>query len=1004
MPINQIMRKQLLSLFLVLQSFVLFAQIPSGYYSTATGLSGTSLRQALHDIIDNHSVKSYSSLYGYYQTTDVKPNGKVWDMYSDIPNGTPPYTFTFSQTCGNYSNEGDCFNREHSWPQSWFNSNSPMVSDLFHVYPTDGKVNGIRSNYPYGEVGTATTTTLNGSKLGACSFPGYTGIVFEPIAEYKGDFARTYFYMCTRYYTEDSGWLTNDMIIGANLKPWALELMKKWNQQDPVSAKEIARNNAVYTIQGNRNPFIDHPEYACMIWPGGNFCSIIPSITNITKTPAAPIFSDSVAIIASITDDGSIAGANLKWGTSLSAINQTISMHLTSTANVYQTNSKIPPQADGTTVYYFINATDNQSNISTSATGNYYIGIPTSPAPIISSITKNPNNVNTTNAVTISCAITDDGSVAHAELLWGYSSTAMNTSISMTNTSNSIYISSTSIPAQTLGTTIYFKINATDNLGQTSSSNMQSYIVSAANTNTCATDLIISEYVEGSSNNKYIELYNGTTNSINLSNYKLKLYANGSSTATQDVTLSGTIPANGTAVFKNSAATLYTGTASNCNATNFNGNDAISLVKISPDSVIDIIGRIGENPGTAWTSGTLSLLDQTLVRKATVISGVSSNPLAGFPTLATEWDGFAKDDISNLGGHTMTCGSASNSIQTTLANNTGFCLGAIINVNYLVNGSINTNNVYSIQLSDANGDFSNSTTIGSTSSNTILGNITGIIPNNLIAGNGYKVRVNASDPLTTGESNATAFSIHALPSVSAGADVRICNGQYATLQASGASIYSWDNGAGDSSLAIVAPNKTTTYEVIGIDANGCSNFDSVTVFVDTIATPMIEYTVLSNMHVGLISNYVDGNQWYQIDRFTSAVNMLANENGQNIDIEKWQNFVYDYYTIVTNAQGCVSDSSNHILGAWMGINNFKAQALSIFPNPNEGRFQIDCKNKIGENASVKVYNNLGQLVFQKQIKIESAFLPLDLSLLSKGIYAIELISEKSLSSGKVMIK
>ena len=998
------MRKQLLSLLLVLQSFVLFAQIPTGYYSTATGLTGTPLRLALHNIIDNHSVKSYSSLMGYYQTTDVKPNGKVWDMYSDVPNGTPPYSFTFSQTCGNYSNEGDCFNREHSWPQSWFNSSSPMVSDLFHVYPTDGKVNGLRSNYPYGEVTTPTSTTLNGSKLGPCSFPGYTGTVFEPIAEYKGDFARTYFYMCTRYYTEDTGWQTNDMIIGASLKPWALELMKKWNQQDPVSAKEIARNNNVYAIQGNRNPFIDHPEYACMVWPGGSFCSLIPNISNINKIPSAPTLSDSVALTASITDDGSISSASIKWGTSASSINQTINMHITATANVYQTNTKIAPQPNGTTIYYYITATDNQSNTSTSTTANYFIGTPTSPAPIISSITKNPNNVNTNNAVTISCSATDDGSVTQVDLLWGTSASAMNTSISMTNTSPSIYISSTSIPAQTLGTTIYFKINATDNLGQTSSSTTQSYVVSAASTSTCATDLIISEYVEGSANNKYLELYNGTTASIDLSNYKLKLYANGSSTATQDITLSGTIPVNGTAVYKNSAATIYTGTATANNATNFNGNDAIALVKISPDLVIDIIGRIGENPGTAWTSGTLSLLDQTLVRKATVIAGVNSNPLAGFPTLATEWDGYAKDDVSNLGGHTMTCGTASNSIQTTLANNTGFCLGSIINVNYLVNGSINANNIYTVQLSNANGDFTNAINIGSNTSNTIVGNITGIIPKNLPAGTGYKVRVNATDPLTTGESNATAFSIHALPSVSAGLDVRICNGQNTILRASGANIYSWDNGAGDSSVAIVAPNKTTTYEVIGIDANGCSNFDSVTVFVDTIATPVIEYTVLSNMHFGLLSDYVNGNQWYQVDRLTGAINMLSNEKGQTIDVEKWQNFAYDYYTIVTNAQGCVSDSSNHIIGAWMGINSFKAQALSIFPNPNEGRFQIDCKNKLGENASIQVYNNIGQLVYQKQIKIESAFLPIDLSSLSKGIYAIELLTEKSISSGKVMIK
>ena len=243
-----------------------------------------------------------------------------------------------------------------------------------------------------------------------------------------------------------------------------------------------------------------------------------------------------------------------------------------------------------------------------------------------------------------------------------------------------------------------------------------------------------------------------------------------------------------------------------------------------------------------------------------------------------------------------------------------------------------------------------------------------------------------------------------MPILNAGADVRICNGQNTTLKATGANNYSWDNGAGDSSVAIVAPNKTTTYEVIGIDANGCSNFDSVTVFVDTIATPVIERTVLSNMNNGLLSDYVDGNQWYQVERFSSNVTMLVGEKGQTIDIEKWQNFVYDYYTIVTNAQGCVSDSSNHILGAWMGINNLKTQSLSIFPNPNEGRFQIDCKNKMGENASIRIYNNLGQLVYQKQIKIESAFLPLDLSSLSKGIYAIELLTEKSLSSCKVMLK
>ncbi len=277
------MRKITLSLILAFQVLFVWAQIPPNYYNSANGLTGTPLRTALHNIIDNHTVKSYAFLYTIYTTSDIKPNGKVWDMYSDVPGGTPPYTFNFGQTCGNYSNEGDCFNREHSWPQSWFNSSSPMVSDAFHVYPTDGKVNGIRSNYPYGEVTNPSITTLNGSKLGPCSFPGYSGTVFEPINEYKGDFARTYFYMCTRYYTEDSGWQTNDMITGANLKPWALELMKKWNQQDPVSAKEIARNNAVYAHQGNRNPFIDHPEWAQYI----NFSNLTTTSTGASSTTVA---------------------------------------------------------------------------------------------------------------------------------------------------------------------------------------------------------------------------------------------------------------------------------------------------------------------------------------------------------------------------------------------------------------------------------------------------------------------------------------------------------------------------------------------------------------------------------------------------------------------------------------------------------------------------------------------------------------------------------------------
>lgn len=250
-------------------SFFAFSQIPPNYYDNAIGLRQDAMKLALHNIIKGHTSVSYASLKDtYHEITDKKPNGKVWDMYSDIPGGTPPYEYSFisADKCGNYAVEGDCYNREHSFPQSWFNSNSPMQSDLFHVYPTDGKVNGWRSSYPFGEVSNPSVTTQNGSKKGPNTTSGYSGIVFEPIDAYKGDFARTYFYMATRYYTEDGSWSNNDMTNGAEPKPWALNMLYQWHLQDTVSQKEIDRNNAVYGIQNNRNPFIDHPEWVDSIW------------------------------------------------------------------------------------------------------------------------------------------------------------------------------------------------------------------------------------------------------------------------------------------------------------------------------------------------------------------------------------------------------------------------------------------------------------------------------------------------------------------------------------------------------------------------------------------------------------------------------------------------------------------------------------------------------------------------------------------------------------------
>ena len=267
------MKRFTLLVVLSLTSLGLWAQIPDGYYNSATGKTGNELKAALHEKIKGHTTISYQQIWSAFWSTDSKGNNVVWDMYSDGADYIYYYTNTNGNNqCGTYEQEGDCYNREHSWPKSWFSGGEDGIPgrDLHHIFPTDGYVNFKRSNLPFGEVNNATWTSENGSKLGPCkSSLGYTGTVFEPIDEYKGDFARAYFYMSTRYYTEDSDWGSSGMTTKANLKDWAVTMLLRWSDNDPVSQKEIDRNNAVYGIQGNRNPFIDHPEYAHIIWEEG---------------------------------------------------------------------------------------------------------------------------------------------------------------------------------------------------------------------------------------------------------------------------------------------------------------------------------------------------------------------------------------------------------------------------------------------------------------------------------------------------------------------------------------------------------------------------------------------------------------------------------------------------------------------------------------------------------------------------------------------------------------
>jgi endonuclease I len=240
---------------------------PAGYYDAAEGLVGAPLQAALHTIIAGHTAITYSEVWDAFPTTDDKPNGKVWDIYSDVPGGTPPYEYTFGTDQGGVGGvEGTGYNREHSWPLGWYGGGAPMESDLFVVYPTDTYVNNRRGSEAYGEVDFPTWTSLNGSELGPCAYPGFSGTAFEPIDEYKGDLARSYFYFSTRYYQQDAGWPGSAMVSGATLLPWAAAMLLEWHEADPVSQKELDRNGTIFGIQANRNPFIDRPEFAERIW------------------------------------------------------------------------------------------------------------------------------------------------------------------------------------------------------------------------------------------------------------------------------------------------------------------------------------------------------------------------------------------------------------------------------------------------------------------------------------------------------------------------------------------------------------------------------------------------------------------------------------------------------------------------------------------------------------------------------------------------------------------
>ena len=293
------MKKKRTTILLILSLLTNYisSQIPPGYYNDAIGKSGYALQSALCHITGNHVVVGYNELWYYYQFTDLKPDSTIWDIYTD-----PYCSFGIDDHGATGNAECVTYNREHAFCQSWFGgTNEPPVSDLHHIFPVSSWINSYRNNYPYGEVLTPDRQFQNGSKWGKNTFYSTVeqtpdGTAFEPIDEYKGDVARAIFYISTRYMFEDSNFCTDPavapMTLRSQLRPWALEMLKNWHLVDPVSQKEIDRNNAIYNIQHNRNPYIDHPQLVSLVW--GN--DSVNSTFNPGYVPVSHIHVSDVSI------------------------------------------------------------------------------------------------------------------------------------------------------------------------------------------------------------------------------------------------------------------------------------------------------------------------------------------------------------------------------------------------------------------------------------------------------------------------------------------------------------------------------------------------------------------------------------------------------------------------------------------------------------------------------------------------------------------------------------
>ncbi len=575
-----------------------FSQIPADYYDAAQGFGGDGLKTALYNIIKGHIEYEYTT-----DTTDCWDILKETDRDPDNADNVILLYSGWSVDAEQEYNGGSGWSREHVWAKSHGQFDPDVVgpgagTDVHHLRPADITVNTVKNNRWFAECTEPYGTTG--------SFYSTTDWLWKPRDEVKGDVARMMFYMATRYEGENGepDLELIDFIPADNNSPLPehakLSDLLAWHLEDPVDEWERDRNEIIYSYQNNANPFIDHPEWVECIW--NNSCSglwftsyPITEITDREEYSYSITASSSEASGLTITSEATLP----TWLTFTSVTSEPSSATATligspefSDIGTYPVSLKL---SDGTTdIYQDFDIVVIDGNPIT-FTSN----------PVTDGIAGELYNYYVT-------VTGDDGAVFN---LTGI----LPTWLSLTSNTGAT-ASLTGTPAiEDIGLNSVI-LTVTDDTKKTITQEFDINVIHPDDANT----IIISQYYEGNSNDKYIEITNVGSFNLDLGNYYLGRWSNTDDPSGQYAdgdALSGTINAGQTLIYKNSGAVnpVYAANSAygTTSATYFNGNDPIALLKGGDTwgDRVDCLYASIEGGAYKWGDET------SFYRKATVISG-----------------------------------------------------------------------------------------------------------------------------------------------------------------------------------------------------------------------------------------------------------------------------------------------------------------------------------------------------------------------------------------------